>query len=217
MENEKLNNILKLGKECAKICDTIALYQKKKKEIEDQIKSILPKGYFYACDIDSHWHRPKKYSIKNVSCDASSNIILVVKEAFKKKPWADFTGEHYYTVQDFFNLTTYKTAQEAMNRPCSKCGGPMGNATGVWCEACMIKRRLAMQTFGHNYFYDPKENHIVVIEYEDELIPPSVKGYGGMSFTMRRLDTNEILHTTNLQSVGYGPNVNNYPEVEFIK
>lgn len=83
-------------------------YETKIEELCKQIKDTLPKGYWYTCDIDKSWKRPKKYSIKTI--DGS---FITVKEVFKKKPWSGFTGEHTYSIEKFLNLRIHKTEQEA--------------------------------------------------------------------------------------------------------
>lgn len=221
MENEKIKYILDLSKKAAEIINTISAYRNTVAELEQQIKSMLPKGYFYTYDIDTNWNHPKKYSIKNVSCTSSGDVYLTIKEVFKKKPWPGFTGEHHFYLESFCALSIHKTEQAAiddhMNRPCPKCGKPMKNATTTWCASCMQERKKIADEFkASHYFYSKKNSRIVHLEYEDEITHWRSKGWDGKSFTIRRLDTGEILQTTNLWSDGFGPNVNNYPEIEFV-
>lgn len=207
-----------LNDEIARINDEIVTFRQQIAEIESKIKSMLPKGYWYTADIDTFWNRPKKYSVKSVSCYAHE-IRVTVKEVFKKKPWATFTGEHNYTLQEFLELNVFKTEQEAldahMHRICPKCGEFMMCSKYEWCIECMKDRKRIEDEFNaKHWFYEPNGKHVLQVMYEDELTRR--KGYDGRSFTLRRLDTNEIIHTSNLWGVRYGENYEGFPEIEIV-
>jgi hypothetical protein len=119
----------------------------------------------------------------------------------------------------FLKLDIYKTPEEATDayyhRVCPKCGGFMMNSDKPWCINCMRNRWKIMEDFkAAHYFYEPKTKHILHMEYEDELTRD--RGYNGQSFVIRRMDTGEIMHTSNLWSDRSGDNNEGYPEIEFI-
>ena len=228
MYEENQSKYLELMAECAVVEQEIENakkeFEKKVKHrsyVESKIKSLLPKGYWFTYDVDTSWQHPKKYSIKNVSCDGNK-IYVTVKEVFKKKPWPTFTGESVYRLEEFAKLSIYKTTEEAtdgyLHRICPKCRGFMGYSRRTWCNKCMNHRDIVKKDFrtAHSY-YDPKTNQHYHVEYEDELTRPSDRGFEGQSFTIRRLDTGEVIYTRNLWSDGFGENKNNLPEIEFIK
>ena len=219
MNNINVERLYELGKDAKEIKQIIKVEENKLKKVEDEAKKLLPRGYWYACDIDRNWHRPKKYSIRNVSFSDSGSILIEVKEVFKKKPWEGFTGKHLFYLDEFLKLKIYKTEEVAMNRPCPKCQKPMMNSHQEWCYNCMKQRRIDADIFYENHkFYDPKQKRKFSVHYEDELMWPAHKGYGGQHFTIRRLDTGEIINTTNLWSDGYyESNVDNLPEIEFLE
>lgn len=194
--------------------------EKHKSYLESKIRALLPKGYWFTYEIDTSWKFPKKYSIKGVSC-GGERVYITVKEVFKKKPWPTFTGESVYRLEEFVKLNIYKTEEEAKygyaHRVCPKCGGFMWYGSDTWCDKCMHQRRLTADEFAKSHrFYDPITRHQYHVGYEDELTKPSWRGYEGQSFTIRRLDTGEIIHTNNLWSDGFGDNISNLPEIEFI-
>lgn len=179
-----------------------------------EMKNLLPKGYWYTYDIDEKWNHPKKYSVKEVSCG-----YVTVKEVFKKKPWLGFTGEHVYRLENFLNLSIHKTEEEATEarkrRICPKCGNYMGLVQTKWCRDCMKERERVADEFNSNHrFYEPITKSFYHVKYDDELTRD--RGYNGKSFVIRRLDTNEIIHTSNLWSWGSGQNVEGLPEIKFI-
>lgn len=181
-----------------------------------EMKNLLPKGYWYTYDIDENWNHPKKYSIKEVSCG-----YVTVKEVFKKKPWPGFTGEHVYRLENFLNLSIHKTEEEATEarkrRICPKCGNYMGLVQTEWCRDCMKERERIVKEFNESHkFRDAITGNVYGVEYEDELTKAWHRGYNGKFFVIRRLDTNEIIHTSNLWSWGSGKNMEGLPEIEFI-
>lgn len=200
----------------------IELSIKKQKEeldcVSQEIKKLFPKGYWWTFDIDPHWKRPKKYSIREIS-----NGCVTVKEVFKKAPWSGFTGLSILTLEQLLELDVYKTEEEAKvaayNRPCPKCGGPMKYTTNVWCEKCLDERRDKVDEYRRNHmFYEPNKKHIYSVGYTDELTRDIYKGFGGKRFVFKRLDTGEIIETDNLWSEAISSeNTNNLPFIEFIK
>lgn len=218
MNNINVERLYELGKGAKEIKQIIKAEEDKLKVFEEEAKKLLPKGYWYTCDIDSNWHKPKKYRIKNVSFGYDGDIYLTVKEVFKRKPWPTFTGEHSFSLSRFLNLAIYKTEEEALHRPCPKCGGAMMSSRYKWCIKCMAERDKIAHDFDEKHkFYDPIKKHFVNVRYEDELTHSCSKGYDGARFVIRRIDTNEVIYTTNLFSVGYGENINNLPEIEFLE
>ena len=229
LDMEKINE---LRQESVEIGKLIKEKEKELKVIQDEldnknkeIQKLIQKGYWWTCDIDDHWKKPKKYSVKKVSCSESGKIYLTIKEVFKKRPWPGFTGEHIYTLEKFLEINISKTDQEAANkyynRICPKCGGIMKYARTPWCSNCMDERERIEKEFNDasQMFYCPETNRFYKIKYEDEL---TLKGYGwvgfdGHPFTLQRLDTGEIIHTRNLWSEGFGDNVNNLPEIRFLE
>lgn len=200
--------------------NVLAQKERHKSHVEDNIKALLPKGYWFTYDIDTNWKHPKKYSVKKVSC--GRNVYVTVKEVFKKKPWPTFTGEHVYTLEEFVKLNIYKTPEEAtdgyVHRICPKCGEFMGYSSRSWCNKCMANRRIVAEEFEKtHYYYVPEKESCYYIGYEDELSDPYHRGFFGRSFTLRRLDTGEIIHTNNLWSAGCSKDCEKLPHVEFIK
>lgn len=133
IDMEKIN---KLREESVNINKLIEEKEKELKKItkelddkNNEIKNLIAKGYWWTCDIDDTWKKPKKYSIKEVRCYKSGGIYLTVKEVFKKRPWHGFTGEYIYPLDEFIKINISKTEQEAAekyyNRICPKCGGIM--------------------------------------------------------------------------------------------
>ena len=216
VDMEKYNALLK---EAVSVNKIICENTKKLTNIEDNIKKLLPKGYWWTFDVDKMWYAPKKYSIKRISFN-SNQFYITIKESYKKLPWKGFTGEHIYSFDNFLKLNISKTEDEAkqayLNRPCPKCGGHMGHSTNTWCHKCMTEREKVKKKFEKNHtFYEPNEGHKYVVGYTDKLTRH--KGYDGKHFTIRRLDTGEIIETDNLWSYGFIRNINNLPEIEFIK
>lgn len=190
-------------------------------QLEEQVKSMLPKGYWYTYDIDTNWHKPKKYSIKQVAFN-QAGFYITVKEVLKKRPWVGYVDTRSYTIERFLTFNIYKTEEAAldayMHRICPKCGGFMMHSEHQWCNACIEKRRqMAKQFEAQHIFYHPESERVYALQYEDELTHASQRGYNGQHFRIRRLDTKEIIDTTNLWSLGYSNNTDSLPEIEFLK
>lgn len=225
MKNIDIEQCLELAREANVIAISIKEQENKIQNIKKKIKSILAPGYWYTCDIDERWNRPKKYSIKEVSF-SSNNIYITVKEVFKKKPWTNFTGEHIYTLEKFIQLNRYKTTEAAFeaftHRICSKCGGFMGTTHRCWCDLCIEKRFKEKEKFETSHtFYCREKDSFYKIGYEDDYseMYHLDRGYGGRYFKLQRLDTNEIIETNNLWSWGaFGRgNKNGCPEIKFLE
>ena len=187
-------------------------------QTSQELKEFLPKGYWWSYDVDTSWHKPKKYSIKDIT-STRYGVTITVKEVFKKKPWPGFTGEHYYDLKDFCNLHIYQTEQEAIElypkRACPKCGNAMGWVKDTWCADCMRQRRIDAEEFEKNHrYYSPVTQQSYHVGYTDQFTRR--RGYDGHFFTLRVKDTGEIIRTNNLWSDNIGPNTNNLPEIEFI-
>lgn len=204
----------------AALKDKKAEIQKQINKYKKEIKSILPKGYWFTYDIDMSWKHPKKYSIRDVYTH-NNTLYITVKEVFKKKPWFGFTGEHRYSLDGFFRLNRYKTAEEATlayhNRICPKCGGKMGDSANAYCMHCMSERYKKKYEFEANHrFYCKSEDCVYIIEYTDELT--TQLGFEGQKFVLQRLDTKEIIETCNLWTHGkpYKEEDKNLPNIEFI-
>lgn len=228
MYEENQSKYLELMAECAVAEQEIENAKKelKKKErhrsyVESKIKSLLPKGYWFTYDIDTSWPHPKKYSVKNVSC-GGNKIYITVKEVFKKKPWPTFTGESVYCLEEFAELNIYKTAEEAkdayVHRICPKCGGFMGYSSDKWCRKCIDDRWKKKREFeSKHFYYCPDTDGCYQVGYEDELQRKSDKGFGGYRFVLRRLDTGEVIYTTNLISCYKSDAYNTLPQIEFVE
>ena len=215
-----LESCMKIKEEALSIYKIIEEQTEKINALEDKIKSMLPKGYWYTYDIDTSWKHPKKYSVKKVEF-CKSDFLITVKEVFKKKPWPTFTGESHYYLDSFNSLNIYKTAEEAIeahqHRICPKCGCFMMYSESTWCKSCMEERSRAAKQFNEEHqFYDPVKKHFYNVEYEDELTRNSWRGFDGRYFKIRRLDTVEVIETCNLWSDGLGENTKNLPEIEFL-
>jgi len=214
---KKCNAILK---EWSEIESAINEQKEKIKIKEKELKTLLPKGYWWSYDIDTSWNRPKKYSIREISV-CNGKLYITVKEVFKKAPWKGFDGKRIYLLDKFIELNIYKTEEEAKrghyNRICPKCGGIMKYASSKWCAECMIKRENEKQIFERNHmFYHPEEHRIYQVKYTDEL--SYLKGFYGRHFIMQRLDTMEIIHTDNLWSLGFCDiNEKKLPEIKFLE
>lgn len=212
------NELLKLDSDVREIGDIINQYEAKLGEIEGEVLKMLPNGYWWACDIDYNTCKPKKYSIKGVIAK-KGGVYVTVKEAFKKAPWKGYDGKHYYPLTRFLNLRRYETEQEAMdvylNRICPKCGESMMYSEETWCKSCIDTRwKLKKEFDDSHHFYNPSDGHFYSVEYEDELT--RTRGYNGKHFTFKRMDTGEIVNTSNLWAWGRGENKNNLPEIEFL-
>lgn len=226
IDMEKYNQILGEAlqvKERADYYKSIVAEQEKTLEFKaEEIKKLLPKGYWWTCDIDTSWDRPKKYSIKKIEF-YKDGITVTVKEVFKRLPWPGFTGEHtFFSLDSFLALNIYKTEEEAKNRPCPKCGSPMGYAKHEWCDKCMSERYRIKEEFEKAHtFYDPKKDNVYKVGYTDELTAAHPawywRGFDGKHFTLQRIDTGEIIETNNLWSEGSSyKNKEQLPKIVFI-
>jgi len=208
-----------LKSEAHEIHQTIAQYESKLDETKAKILKLLPRGYWYSCEIDPNWHQPKKYSIREI-CVCSNDIYITIKEVFKKLPWPGFTGKSDYSLNNFLKLKIYKTAEEAkegyLHRICPKCGGFMMNSDHPWCSKCWSERARVINEFNDSHvFYCPSEDKNYHVEYEDEFIWQ--KGFCGKHFTLRRMDTGEIIYTSNLWSSRKSNDFDTLPKIEFLK
>ena len=226
LDKINLNVLSKLQSEMQEVTKAIQpLVQQQesiREEIKKEISNILPKGYWYSCEIDPNWHRPKKYSIKEIDVYNNGSVDVTIKEVFKKQPWPGFTGRRDYSLNNFLKFKIYKTAEEATDayyhRICPKCGGFMMYSDYEWCNKCMNIRAEVSESFQKDHtFYCPADNRVYAVEYEDELTRR--RGFEGKHFTLKRLDTGEIIHTSNLWSRGYGERYmdsDKLPQIEFI-
>lgn len=211
---DKYNELLE---DLANIENIIAEKQAERDSVKKEMLKLFPRGYWWAFDIDETYKRPKKYSIRDVG-----NGYVVVKEVFKKTPWSGFDGKTRLYFNDLIKLDVYKTEDEAKhavyNRKCPKCGGIMGYTSNKWCNECIAARwKRAQEYEKKNTFYDPTDNCIYYIGYEDDMFPYAPKGYDGQHFVFKRLDTGEVIETNNLWSSGRDEkNTNNFPLIEFI-
>ena len=192
-------------------------YEKKLNNIENEIRKLLPKGYWWTWNIGRIFHVPKKYSIKKVDYYWGKFNIRIKETSCKNSD-----GEYTFSFKDFIKLDIYKTEEECvrayLNRPCPKCGNPMGNTTRTWCHKCMNERAIAKEEFEKAHsFRDSKNGDLYFIGYTDELTRE--KGYHGEQFTIKILDTGEIIKTDNLWSGGFPYKINSkdIKSIKFIK
>lgn len=226
-EDVDIEKIIQLDKEKDKICDQrdecqkqIEEYNRQYDQINKQMINLLLKGYWWSCDIDKNWDLPKKYSIKDARM-GYNGLCITVKEVVKKKPWASFTGETLFNFDEFSKINIYKTEEDAKTlypkRICPKCGGTMGFVKTGWCKKCMDQRYKDIEEFERSHtFYCALNGNIYKVGYEDEFNESEFKGFDGKHFILRRLDTGEIIETSNLWSCGFGDNTRNLPEIEFV-
>lgn len=205
-----------LYQEASNIKDIIKTKESELECVEKELLAIFPKGYWWAFDIDDHWKRPKKYTIKEVK-----NGYVVVKEIVKKLPWDGFTGENIITFAKLSNLDIFRTEdaakKAAYNRICPKCGGAMGYTVKQWCDKCIDKRfHMRIEYEDTHVFYEPNEKIYYTMGYTDELTRDCDKGFGGKHFTFKRLDTGEIIESDNLWSSCSYRGDGNVPEIEFL-
>lgn len=177
--------------------------EKELRRIRREAKDLLPQDYFWSTDIDPFWDKPIKYSIAKVSYNSfEKDFLVTVREHLKKR--INWNHERTQLLSDFLRINIYKTSKHAwyvyFNRPCPKCGSPMGRSTWEWCECCMKNRREIADDFRKTHtFYCAPECTIYRIEYSDELTRK--KGFEGRTFVIKMLDTDEIIKTDNLWSV----------------
>lgn len=228
-KNINMERCIAISKECEEIELIIKSYEDKikeqnerLKEREKEVKELLAKGYWWTYDIDTRYHHAKKYSIKKIELGINT-FYITVKEVFKKAPWPGFTGEHYYSLNDFMKLNIYKTEQEAndayYNRICPKCSEIMKYSTSKWCNKCMHERNENRRKFIENHrFYSPEKDTVYTVGYTDELTRSQDKGFYGKHFIIQRMDTMEIIETDNLwSSYPREDYKNNLPKIKFIK
>lgn len=210
MNKEKL---LQLQQDASNVCKLIDKLEQEVEVKQNKISNLLPKGYWWTYSID---REPKKYRIQKTTCE-SNKTYITVKEVNKK-----YYGEHVYNLNEFLELHICKSEKEIRedyyNRICPKCGGLMKLSKLSWCSDCMQRRQKLKHEFMSNHkFYDPKDRSYYTIGYTDELTRNCDKGFHGQHFIIRRLDTNEIIHTDNLWvSYGEDGNIYNSPEIEFL-
>lgn len=186
-----------------------------------KLRKLLPKE-FYSRDIDHGWKFPKKYTVTNVTYE-NGRVYVTVKWEYKKKPWVGFDPRHCFRLEEFLTLNigaTYNAAIEAwQQRPCPKCGQPMGDSERSWCEDCMTIRDQKISLFHTLYpgLYDEEDDCIYDLEYVDELTRRW--GYSGAEFIVKRLDTGEIIKTNNIYSAhsSWAKNLSLRPRIQFIK
>lgn len=200
----------------------IAEHNKELSKLRRKVKSLLPKGEWYSSDVNFGWERPKRYKVDKVEF-REGDFYVIVKELSKRKHWSGHIWEHSYKLDAFLKLTIYDTEQEALavfhNRVCPKCGNRMWESMEPWCKRCMEKRKVAKEEYNRTHvFYSPSDRNVYTVEYVDELTRLLENlGYEGRWFTIRRLDTGEVIHTNNLWSHGgLSRNIDNLPEIEFL-
>lgn len=185
-------------------------------EVENKIKSLLPQKTWYAYDINRFSHT-NQYRVQKVKSN-SSRVRVVVREVDDKIPYPLL--EHFdFTLDEFTKLNISKSEEKAKDlyahRICPRCGGFMGMSRYKWCPNCMKERAAIEQEYNDSHrFYDPEQQRFYTVKYVDELTRDF--GFDRFEFTLRRLDTGEIIQTNNLWSDGYGENTDGLPEIEFI-
>lgn len=218
-QNELKNEETAYKKQVEKRLDE---YDKQHKQIKKQMINLFHKGYWWSYDIDKDYKYPKKYSIKDVwKSSIDDDFYITVKEVFKKKPWPGFTGEKILYFSEFSKIDIYETEEEARElypkRVCPKCGKSMGFSKARWCKNCMNQWYKSIEEFEKNHtFYCAPKNGKYKVGYEDEFTKCWDRGFYGKHFLLKRLDTGEVIETSNLWSLGCGENTDNLPEIIFL-
>lgn len=229
--------IQELTNEAATIEDEIRETERRKlkliDEIDSQIKSLKTKEYrissklkklfpeeFWTCEIDKHWHKPLHYKIKNISYYGDT-VYITTQDIRKKKPYDGWKGVDEIMLDKFMKIGLYDSYDTALKgfveRPCPRCGNFMHTSTFPWCRKCMDTYQEYLNA-NEQLYYDAKQQRVYGVQpdIDQEVYRNFWKGYDGISFKIRRLDTGEIIETHNLWSRGFGENNENYPLIEFI-
>lgn len=219
MKNIDTNKCFELAKSAIAINNDIKEKQEALTTIEQKIKSLLPKGYWYSFDVEYFGGSPKKYRIKELKC-SGQNIYIKVAKVVKKSYYNNARDERLFTLEEFLKLNVYKTEELVWSafraRTCPKCGGIMNDAITSWCDKCMNERSQRATEFAKQHIYYCPENDIIYqAEYEDELTRE--RGFYGKHFVIQRIDTGEIIHTSNLWSSGNFNRENNLPRIRFLE
>ena len=210
------NRKLKLIEE---IDTNIKCLKAKEYRISSKIKKLFPEE-FWACEIDESYHLPLHYKIKRIHYK-SGNLYVTTKDIRKKKPFDGWKGEDDLLLDDFIKINLYDSYDDALysykHRICPKCGGFMNLSRSIWCDKCIHDYEEYLNTNEVNY-YDQKQGRVYGVQPDvDDIVRRNFwKGYDGMYFKIRRLDTGEIIETHNLWSRGFGDNSENYPLIEFL-
>lgn len=186
-----------------------------------KLRRLLPQE-FYSRDIDHNWQYPKKYTMRSVKYE-NGKIYVKVRWDYKKEPWKGFNPEHIFTLEEFLNLrigTSPNKANEVwQQRPCPKCGQPMGGSNFEWCCECVKHRQNKIVLLEEKYplLYSEETGSIYRIQYMDELT--RAPGYYGNEFIVKRLDTGELIKSNNVFSAhsSWAKNLDECPRIEFIK
>lgn len=201
------------------IDEQVKYLKSKEYRISSKIKKLFPEE-FWTCEIDRSYHGPLHYKIKCISYSLG-HVYITTQDIRKKKPFDGWKGIDEISLEKFLQVGLYDSYDAALygykHRICSRCGGFMNNSQFPWCHKCMDDYKEYLDTSEMNY-YDAKQGRIYGVQPN---VDPVVyrnfwKGYDGMRFRIRRLDTGEIIETNNLWSRGFGDNDNNYPLIEFL-
>lgn len=186
-----------------------------------KLRKLLPQE-FYSRDIDHEWPYPKKYTMRSVTYE-DGKIYIKVRWNYKKQPWKGFNPDHIFTLEEFLKLRIGTTSNKAneiwQQRPCPKCGKPMGDSNCEWCFECVKHRQNKIVLLSEKYpwLYSEETELVYKIQYADELTRDY--GFEGKEFIIKRLDTGELIKSNNVFSAhpGWAKNLDECPRIEFIK
>ena len=177
------------------------------REIQKEIKGYFPENHFWTIHQDVRGtKKPREYEIEKVRFESlERGFIVSLKYHYKSYKNQPNVRTIKMFLGEFFGATFYLSKKHAwfayFNRPCPKCGNSMGDSEKDWCNECMEDRAKREVDFNKNHmFYHKKHKTIYLVRYTDELTRN--KGFDGKHFTIRRLDTGEILETNNLWDMG---------------
>lgn len=204
------------------VAEQLAAYDKQAKKLEKQMIGVFCRGYWWSYDVDKSWRYPKKYSIKRVYFYGRNDFLITVKEVVKKKPYPGFKGEYTFDLEEFCKINIYETEEEAKQlypkRTCPRCGKAIGFIQTELCRECIAKLQHEIEEFEKSHiFYHAPEGRVYQVRYENSGRKGRYRGFSGKHFVLRRLDTGEIIETTDLMSCGFRENIDNLPEIEFIE
>ena len=201
LENIKSSNLQRceeINEKVKAIKDNIVKMELELKEYFKEIKEMSVKGYFYLYETSYPLDHPIKCSIKDVECwnGWKKGIIYVIAETKKR-----YNNEHCYSLNEFLNLNLYRKEEEAYK----------DYNDFITNRNNKIKEFVKKGTL----FYG-EDGYVYEMKYDDEYVRE--RGFGGRTFTFQRLDTNEIITTSNLWSSntwGY-KDFETFPRIRFI-
>lgn len=193
INDEQIDRCKELGNEIQKYQDKIKQMEETINMYSKEIKEFAPRGYFYVYDKSRPLNAPIKCGVSDVCC-IYGQIHFILKEVRKN-------SEKYFSLNEFLKLKFYRNGQDAMND----------------YKEFMVNRQKKIDEFKKNdtLFYG-EDGYIYEMKYDDEYVRE--RGYFGKKFTFQRLDTNEIIETSNLWSsnTSWYKNYETFPKIRFI-